>query len=31
VEAAEAKAWPDEAFRTPMVLLDDVVQELGLA
>ena len=22
VEAAEAKAWPDQAFRTPMVLLD---------
>ena len=31
VEAAEAKAWSDQAFWTPMILLDDVVQELGLA
>jgi hypothetical protein len=30
-EAFEAKAWSDEAFRTPMILLDDVVQELGSA
>ena len=30
-EAAEAEARPDQAFHAPVVLLHDVVEELGLA